>query len=139
MGKNRSRTAGKCSKKLMLAWTGKFPVLESTAHEKGSMLITIFAFRFGGGIWLDWEHTCDENELEAVADSARAKAADHDRPGSLLYLDYLEGAKYIFNTAFGTAENPREGDTNVYAVVVDQMVIGRYEELKRHFALKLSA
>ena len=108
-------------------------------HEKGSMHITVFALRFERGVWLDWEHTCDENELEAVADSARAKALDLEPVGIPLYLDYLEGAKYVFNTAFGPAGSPREGDTNVYAVVVDQMVIGRYEELERHFALKLSA
>ena len=60
-------------------------------------------------------------------------------PGNPLYSDYLEGAKYIFNVAFGSAESPREGDTDVYAILVGEMILGNYQELQRHFALKLSA
>jgi hypothetical protein len=103
------------------------------------MLITIFAIRFEGGVWTDWEHLCEGEELEAVFDSAKAKAVDHGRPGNPLYSDYLEGAKYIFNVAFGSAESPREGDTDVYAILVGEMILGNYQELQRHFALKLSA
>lgn len=41
------------------------------------MLMTIFATRFEDGVWKGWEHTCDQDETEAVIDSANAKAFDH--------------------------------------------------------------
>ena len=45
-------------------------------------------------------------------------------------------------TAGNSGERPRilrEGDTHVYAIVLDQIVIAGYAELERHFVLKLSA
>jgi len=52
--------------------------------------------------------------------------------------DYLEGARYIFDVAFGSLDNPREGDTRVYGVLVGDMVIAEYQKLQRYFALKLT-
>ena len=43
------------------------------------MLITIFAMRFEGGVWKDWEHACTFAETEDVIDSANAKAPEHGR------------------------------------------------------------
>lgn len=100
------------------------------------MGITIFALRFEDGSWTDWEHTCDREEIEAVADSASAKAFDNRRPGKPTYVDFLAGARYIFNIAFGPPTNPQHGDTEVFGVLVDQIVIGRFEQLQRHFAHK---
>jgi len=100
------------------------------------MGITIFALRFEGGSWRDWEHTCDMEELEAVEDSARVKACDNGRPGAPTYVDFLEGARYIFDIAFGPREKPQQGDVEVFGVLVDRMVIGRFEQMQRHFALK---
>jgi hypothetical protein len=99
------------------------------------MRITIFALRFEGGSWKDWEHDCDKEESEAVVDSASAKAFDNGR-GKPTYADFLEGARYIFDVAFGPRENPQEGDTEVFGVLVDQIVIGRFEQMQRHFADK---
>ena len=98
------------------------------------MRIVIFATRFHGGVWKDWEHACDENEVSAVVDSARAKAFDRAFSQTLLYADYLQGARYVFDVACGPTETPVEGDTRVYGVSVDEMVIGFHEELERLFA-----
>jgi hypothetical protein len=103
---------------------------------RGSTRITIFASRYQSGIWKDWEHTCDENEIAAVVNSTQAKALDRAFSRTLLYADYLQGARYIFDVARGTTQTPTEGDTRVYGVSVDEMVIGQYEELERHFAHK---
>lgn len=100
------------------------------------MGITIFALRFEGGSWKDWEHICDKEELDAVEDSASATAFDNGRPGKPTYVDFLEGARYIFDVAFGPRENPHEGDTEVFGVLVDRIVIGQFEQMQRHFAHK---
>jgi hypothetical protein len=103
------------------------------------MQITIFATRFEGGVWADWEHACTFAETEAVADSARAKAFAYRRGREPVFIDYLEGARYIFDVAYGSSGSPREGDIKVYGVLVGGIVIAQYQELQRHFALKLSA
>jgi hypothetical protein len=97
------------------------------------MQITLFARRFENGDWKDWEHVCTTDDIDAVVDSAIAKAQDRGRHGTPTLIDYLDGARYIFNVARGSMENPRDGDTEVYGVVVDRMLIGKYEELQRHF------
>jgi len=40
------------------------------------MKIVVLAERFENGAWRDWEHNCDDQEVDAVIDSANAKAAD---------------------------------------------------------------
>jgi len=98
------------------------------------MEIVIFAERFKNGIWKAWEHTCSDEELAAVEDSARAKAQNRLSFGPPLPADYLEGARYIFNVAFGPQDNPRDGDTRVNGVCVDGVVVGVLQKLGRHFA-----
>jgi len=100
------------------------------------MLITIFATQFLGGVWKDWEHTCNEEEVEAVVDSANAKAAERFPGWPPTFEDYLNGARYMFNVAYGAPESPREGDTKVYGVLVNDVVIARFEQLREHFAQK---
>lgn len=95
------------------------------------MEILVLGQRFESGAWINWEHTCDEGELEAVIDSSNAIAEDQKQPKTS-YTHYLAGAAYIFDIAFGLRENPREGDRRVYAVVVDGMLMGRGEDIKRH-------
>lgn len=75
---------------------------------------------------------------EAVSDSANVKAFDHGGIREPVFVDYLEGARYIFDVACGTMKNPREGHTKVYGVLVGDMVIANYQELQRYFAFKLN-
>jgi hypothetical protein len=117
----------------------RFGASGSTVPVKGSMLITIFATRFLGGSWKDWEHSCNEEEVEAVADSAKVKADERIPRETPTLADYLDGARYIFNVAFGPPQSPSEGDTNVYGVLVNDVVIARFEQLREHFALRLTA
>jgi hypothetical protein len=112
---------------------------ENCVFERSEMLITIFATRFEGRDWKDWEHACTYTETEAVIDSANAKAFEHGGIREPVFIDYLEGARYVFDVAFGTKKRPRDGDTKVYGVMVGGMVIAEYRELLRHFALKLTA
>ena len=103
------------------------------------MQITIFATRFEGGAWKDWEYACTYVEAEAVIDSANAKALDHGRIREPVLIDYLEGSRYIFDVAYGTMNSPRDGDTKVYGVLLGGMVIAEYQKLERHLRLKLTA
>jgi hypothetical protein len=102
------------------------------------MKIVVLAERFEEGAWKDWERSCDEEEVEAVIDSANAKAADrtHPRPS---YIDYLTGAAYVFDVAFGPRGDPKDGDTRVYGAIVDEMLIGISHKVERHFLLKDTA
>ncbi len=97
----------------------------------------VFAERFESGVWKDWEHTCDEGEIEAVEDSARAKAFDRGNfNGEMVYIDYLKGAEYVFDVARGERSSPVEGDMKVYGVTVDDIVIAKFERLKHHFEMQ---
>jgi len=104
------------------------------AHRTDMQIIVVYGLRFERGKWQNWEHTCSTNDLDGVVDSAKARAADHGRLANPVYMDFLEGARYVFEVAYGSREDPREGDLCVYAVRIDQMVIGDYEELKHYFA-----
>lgn len=99
------------------------------------MRITIFASRFVRGSWTSWEHVCDEDEIAEVQDSANAKAFSRAFSSTLTDSDYLEGARYIFDRAYGTAEKPAEGDLRVTKVTVS--IVAQAEEDGGH--LKRSA
>ena len=96
------------------------------------MEIVVFLSRFGNGNWELWKHTCNEEEVEGVVDSALAKAADRFSAGRPNLIDYLAGARYIFNVAYGETNNPKDGDTCVHGVCVDGMLIGIHDELRYH-------
>lgn len=97
------------------------------------MRIVIFACRFQGGAWKNWEHTCDDKEAAGVLDSSRARAIDRAFSRNINYADYLQGARYIFDVARGLPHAPVEGDTRVYGVSVNEMMVGHREELERYF------
>lgn len=96
------------------------------------MKVIVLAERFVDGSWTDWEHLCDQPELEAVIDSANAKAADNMR-SQPSYRDYLAGVAYTFNIACGAPDTPQIGDTRVYAVIVNGMLIGNSDKVQLHF------
>ena len=98
------------------------------------MEMVVYGSRFERGKWRNWEHTCSLKEIDAVDDSARAKSVDHGRPGQPTHADYLAGAHYMFDVAKGPREKPAEGDIWVYGLRIDQIVIGLFEALERHFA-----
>lgn len=83
------------------------------------MKIIVFGRRFISGRWEQWEHTCSEEEIEWVEDSARAKAQDRSHSGPLLPIDYFKGARYIFEVAYGPANSLNDGDTRVHGISVD--------------------
>jgi len=88
------------------------------------LTIVVYGLRFYHGRWMDWEHVCSGEEVDGVLDSAKAKAFDHGRFGQPTHSDFLEGSKYMFDRAYGLRENPADGDTLVYGVCVDGIVIG---------------
>jgi hypothetical protein len=103
------------------------------------MKITVLAEHFEDGQWKDLEHVCNQEEVEAVADSAMAKASDRMHFGKPSYIDYLAGAAYVFNVAYGDIDTPRDGDLRVYAAIVDEMLIGISNNIEHHFRTKLGA
>lgn len=94
------------------------------------MEIVVFAKRFKNGNWELWKHTCNEEEVESVVDSAWAKAADRLSARPPILIDYMAGARYIFDVAYGPVNNPRDGDTRVQGVCVNGMLIGIHDELR---------
>lgn len=99
------------------------------------MNIVLLAERFESGKWRHWRHWCDADEIDAVVDSASAKARDKANFGSPSPMDYLMGARYIFNVAYGLKDDPKDGDTQVYGLIVDQIMIAFHERFERHFVL----
>jgi hypothetical protein len=99
------------------------------------MEIIVFARRFENGNWGMWEHTCSEEEVDAVKDSAQARAYARFSLASPVLIDYLAGARYIFDAAFGPLDRPRDGDTRVHGVCVDGIVVGISDELRRPAAV----
>lgn len=91
------------------------------------MQIIVFGLRFENGTWKKWIHTCDEDEIRALVDSAHASTVVHTWFRKPPVADYLNGARYIFNVARGTSAKPAEGDTDVCGVKVDKLVIGRID------------
>ncbi len=83
------------------------------------MQINVFAIRFTGGTWKKCEHYCSQEEADAVIESARAKAFESLRYQTPQYADYLAGAAYVFNVAYGLPDKPAEGDMLVVGVQVD--------------------
>jgi hypothetical protein len=101
------------------------------------MEIMVYAKQFQGGVWNDWERLCSEYEVEAVVDTAAEKACERTILGEPSHDDILAGARYIFDVARGTAENPRDGDTCVYGVCVNGIVIGDREKLNENLREKI--
>jgi hypothetical protein len=96
------------------------------------MEIVIFAEEFRNGSWDVQEHACNPDEIAAVVDTARVKARVRSANGRPIHDDFLEGARCMFNVAQGTADNPREGDTRVYCICIDEVVIGVYEKVRQY-------
>ena len=98
--------------------------------------LIILAERFENGDWNYYEHACDEEEAKAVWDSAIAKAFDRGSFNGPSYIDYLRGAEYLFNVFYGDPDNPISGDTKVFGIQVNEIMIARYVELRTHFVNK---
>lgn len=99
-------------------------------------ILVIYGIRFEQGEWRLWEHNCGYDEIVAVLDSAIART-NQDQSGQPTYMDYFEGSRYIFDVAYGSREQPVEGDTRVYGVRADRMLVGDFEGLKAHFARRI--
>jgi len=80
--------------------------------------IIIFAKRFEGGSWKSWEHECAQDEVEAMLDSAAAKAFSRTFSRVPTDVDYREAGRYEFDRAYGTPDKPAEGDVRVLRVDV---------------------
>lgn len=103
------------------------------------MRITVLARRFEGGSWNEWEHVCNEEEVAGVLDSAKAKGFDRALTSEPTDADYLEGARYVFNRAYGTADRPAEGDVRVTKVDVSIVAEIAGESLSDHLIRKRTA
>jgi hypothetical protein len=95
----------------------------------------VFAERFEHGAWKYWEHECDKEEIPALEDSATAKAFSRTPSGQPLYIDYLRGAEYLFHVVYGRS-GPAEGDTRVFGIRVDKILIAECERFTQYLELK---
>jgi len=96
------------------------------------MEIVVFAEQFRNGRWDVWEHTCSPKEVQAVVSSALARANDRSLNAKPTHDDFLESARSLFEVAHSPVKRPDEGDTRVYCVCVDQLVIGVYEKIRQY-------
>ncbi len=98
-------------------------------------VFVVFAERFEHGAWRYWEHECDKEDITALEDSATAYACNRTFSSEPLYIDYLRGAEYLFNVACGRS-GPAEGDTRVFGIRVDKILIAECETFIRYLELK---
>lgn len=96
------------------------------------MEIVVFAEQFRNGSWDVWEYECNPVESKALVDSARARANGREVDAKPIHDDFLESARCQFDVNRGTLLNPRNGDTRVYCVCVDKLVIGVYEKIRQY-------
>ncbi len=96
------------------------------------MKIVVYAERFRDGEWDVWEHTCTREEVENLESFAKERARKRSREGRVAHEDVLAGARHLFDGAVGSATDPQDGDTRVYCVCLDQIVIGVYEKVRQY-------
>lgn len=96
------------------------------------MKIIVFAEQFRNGCWDVWEHTCNPKEAKVLLDSALESAKGHSLKGRPTHKDFLETARRTFDVARGTPTAPKDGDTKVYCICVDQTVIGVGEKIRQY-------
>lgn len=96
------------------------------------MKIIVFAEQFKNGAWDVREHICTAKEAKALLDSALENARGYISNARPSHKDFLEGARKMFDVANGTAESPKDGDTQVYCLCVDETVIGVAEKIRQH-------
>jgi hypothetical protein len=96
------------------------------------MQTVIFAEQFRDGNWEVWEHACSPKQVEAVFEAAFARAHQRSSHGQPVHDDFLEGARSIFNVALGSPDDPKTGDTRVYCVCMNQVVIGVYDKVRQY-------
>jgi hypothetical protein len=96
------------------------------------MKIHIFAERFMNGSWDFWEHACGPQEADALVDYAIAIALGRTPIKRPTHNDFLESARRMFNVSAGEPGFSRNGDTRVYCVCVDGIVIGVYEKVRKY-------
>lgn len=96
------------------------------------MQIVVFAEQFRNGSWDVWEYECNPVETKALVDSALARANGRGVSAKPAQDDFLESARCLFNVARGTWLNPRNGDTRVYCICVDKLVIGVYDKIREY-------
>ena len=103
------------------------------------MRIIVLARRFEKGSWKPWKHICDEEEVAAVQDSAKAKAFSRSFSTVLDDADYLQAAGYVFNRAYGSPEKPVEGDLRVTMVEASIVAHAKEDNLIDHLTHKRTA
>jgi len=96
------------------------------------MEIVVFAEQYRNGAWDVWEYECNPIEAKALVDAALARANARETPGKPVLDDYLESARCLFDISHGAPAFPRNGDTRVYCVCVDKLVIGVYEKIRQY-------
>jgi len=82
------------------------------------MQINVYAIRYSGGSWQEYEHRCSPEEANAVLASA-GKEREPFKYRIPQDGDFLAGASNVFNVSRGQDDKPAEGDTVVFGVQVD--------------------
>lgn len=98
--------------------------------EKAQVKFIVLAERFEKGAWRYWEHECDRDEIRAFEDFAFTNAHNLGIFTAPTAVDYLRGAEYTFNTLSDPRETPIDGDTRVFGVKINRIVIARHDELR---------
>lgn len=96
------------------------------------MEIVVFAEQYRNGDWEVWEYECNPVEAQAIMDSAAARASARETNTKPVLDDFLASARGVFDVTNGSPAYPRNGDTRVYCVCVDKLVIGVYEKIRQY-------
>ncbi len=95
------------------------------------MQFIVYCVRYTDRGWKKHRHVCSDQENEAVVDSAKAYALMRFPDQKLTFSDYLAGARYMFDVAFGPRDQPVIGDTVVTGLKVshDSALIAHFRNL----------
>lgn len=83
------------------------------------MQINVFAIRYSGGSWQEYQHVCSPEEAKAIIEAGEGKADDRFKYRIAQDGEVLARVSDIFNVARGQDDHPVEGDTVVFGVQVD--------------------
>ena len=96
------------------------------------MVIIVFAEQFICGQWAAKKICCNQKQVERVMDYVRVRANTRSSSGKPNHADFLLAARSIFDVKHGSPNEPHDGDSRVYCICIDQLVIGVYEKIRKY-------
>jgi len=96
--------------------------------------IVVFTLQFKNGVWKEYKHNCNSEEIDAVIESTTARTFE-GRYRAVNHADYVAAVNYLFTVTHSGDGNPVDGDTLVLDVQGDEDLVpaaGHFEYALKH-------